>query len=963
MKLLRRYTTVGAAVIHVLLCAATVLANGTDLVVPKRSVQGTIDGLAAANEYSTLKSFTSLGSFQIQTYRDPSTGDEEMQLLITVIDGISSNNDHIRIYFDINHGHTSPEAIYKQIEITRGGTANVGDAANLNGSPSSPSALPGARWNVADNGANWVAEVKILPSDLDLNGIPSLMGLYIQVFDNDALSAGHYPASALAINDVGDWANLKTRYPIDYMIVLDYSGSMLSQSKWDNAKRAADFFANTMSILSDASGFDDRLGLVTFNWPCFDVADATKTEKDLAPIGAFPVGEYTNGIVDPASDNCTPIGAGLAKAFGVPNLNATETDETTQKERGVLLLSDGLQNRPGSTFLPTDTGYDPCPMEADWNACAMGTESNVPVSTVAFGEGDWSVDTDLLQDIQTRYLGTFATTYNLSTNVEDLKEAFIDGLEDFYTTNLSYAGALNDFVIIPGNDKLIAIVSWSTAAGAENIALERDDGGFALVDCDQSNTDADVGFAICVVNNPDGGTWRAVPADGAFDNAPNRLFVVVDLRLRARFRVDPVQPETGDEMLLTVELKDRGQPVLHDPANHPVKVTVEVETPEEGVGTFASTHEPETCKERQPRLPGLDPQMTTAVPAVPPSQATSGDPDPPLFGLMNNLLEVCNLTGLLRDQKPSLELRDDGTQGDQVANDGIYSRLFSDTDTEGTIVFRFNVEGTTADNERFTRTRRLGKYVRVGVDYGASEVDSRIVQQSGNIVTQEYFLLPRDIFGGYLGPGKARHVDFVIDSGPGTFVTNVKDYFNGYYARWLRYDRTQGEPVVTPVVHGKRIEPHMRKRPFENVLPFAGVFIFDDALKIENGPVVGARLGYRLGKPLTFEVEGGVTFTETTAGDLGSVIQALANLRYDIQPLRIGSWTPYVTGGTGFVIFRDFGADNDEAFTFHGGVGSTLKLGSSFGVRVDGRAFRIGDVRDAGSTTNIQVTGGLVWWF
>lgn len=142
--------------------------------------------------------------------------------------------------------------------------------------------------------------------------------------------------------------------------------------------------------------------------------------------------------------------------------------------------------------------------------------------------------------------------------------------------------------------------------------------------------------------------------------------------------------------------------------------------------------------------------------------------------------------------------------------------------------------------------------------------------------------------------------------------------------------------------------------------PFAGWFLFDGTLVLNDGLVVGGKLGYRLINQLVLEVEAGVTFTDNVAGASGKVIQAKGNLRYELPPL--GLLTPYATVGAGYVFLRGFGID-DEAFAVHGGVGSTFKLIRSLGLRVEGRIFRVNDVWAAGTTTNTQVTCGLVFWF
>ncbi|HEX2187323.1 MAG TPA: choice-of-anchor X domain-containing protein, partial [Longimicrobiaceae bacterium] len=644
-----------------------------------------------------------------------------------------------------------------------------------------------------------------------------------------------------------------------------------------------------------------------------------------------------------------------------------------------LLLSDGLQNRPGTTLLPADAGYDPCPAVAGFNPCPAGTVSNVPVSTVAFGQGTGDVDEGLLNEIRGRYLGDFGTSYDLASNVEDLKETFINGLEDLYTTNLIYSGVNPvSFVVEPGVDRLVAIASWTDAAQAENIALQRDDGGFETVDCSvpaASNTT--VGFAVCAIDNPEPGEWKVVAAatGGAFDDPMSRLFVVVDLQLRARFGVEPAAPGTGEPLLLTAELRDAGRPVLHSAAG-PVRVTVRVETPEEGLGTFASTHDPQSCRTVRPQLPKLDPvvSLTAADPAggqraqtpfmaaSAAAAAAAGDPDPPLYALVSRLLEACGREGLARGQDPGLELRDDGTGGDAVAGDGVYSLRYDGADVAGSYVFRFDVDGTTPDGERFTRTRRTGRYVRVQPTAAASETGSRLVQQGGGLAVREFHILPRDRFGGYLGPGMAHKVDFVKTAGPGSFAGPVIDYGNGWYARRVQYDPSQGEPVVTPTVYGRPLAPVGRpggRGRFELGV-FGGATFFPDELGIEDGPAAGARLGFRLGGPLVLEAEGASTSTEDLAANGGRVVQLLGAVRLDLAPG--AALTPFLRAGAGQVLFRGFPLE-DEAAAYHAGGGLTAWLAPSLGIRAEARALRIEDVLGAGATDSYQGTAGVVLRF
>lgn len=945
-----------------LVCAMAMPPDGVDLVVVKQGTAGVVDGMAGGGEYPISQSLSGgLGSFQMQSFRGTS-GDEELQFLFTITDNTNSGNDHVRIYFDLDHDHTSPEPVDREVQITRNGQVTVG-GVNLGGAPSSPTTLPAGQVSVNPTASptTWVAEVKILPADLGLNGIPSLSGLYIQAFNNETLDDGSFPATATT--DVLGWANLKTRYPIDYVIVLDESGSMLSDDKWEDAKRAADFFANTMAILGEPSYFADRLGLVTFSWECFGEDRTAQGNEPLQAVGSFPVGAYTEDLDDPESDYCTPIGRGLEVAFSPSFLNATETDDSVERERGVLLLSDGLQNKPSSSFLPGDTGYDPCPGTAVWNACPAGTTSNATVNTVAFGEGDGSVDTDLLADIQARYLGDFATTFDLTADPDDLVESFINGLEDFYTTNLIQAGTSASASVDPDNEKLIVVASWSDPADAHDIELRL---GSGTPGCDDGGSDTDVGFAFCSVENPDGGTWSAVEVGGgAVSPVPSRYFFIVDLRVRARFEVAPVQPETGDDLLLTVELRDRGLPVLHDPATHPVSVTVDVDTPEEGLGTFVVTRRPRTCERTEPQLP--KPTQTpgvrggaAAAGAAGAAAQGGGDPMPLPFALANRLFDVCDISALPRDENAGLELRDDGTGGDAVAGDGVYSLHFTGADVAGTYRFRFDVDGTTADGESFTRTKRLGTYVRVHPDPASSPFGFQVVQQSGTLVIREYYVLPRDQFGGYLGPGRAYKVDFRHVGGPGSFTGDVIDYGNGYYARRFQFDPTQGEPTVVPTVYGEPLQP-AGPGPGPGLAGrlelglFAGYTFFGDDLALDDGPVVGARVGLRVAPPIVIEAEGAVTFADSRR-ESGQVIQFLGGVRYDVRLQRL---VLFASAGGGVVLFRGFGRD-DEAEAYYGGVGAILPVHRRIGLRGDVRLLGIGAIGGGDASTNVQVTGGVI---
>ena len=918
-----------------------------------------IDGSEGGGEWSGAKT-KNLGGDMAGSFKVLRTIDS-IYLVITVNDGTLFDSDRISIYFDVLHNHAVTTDDIEFLIRRNNSKEKVTDSGT---SPWNP-ALLGSEVSISSSGAAWTVEMKLHANDFGTPDLPLIMGFGIEAESLDSGDLASWPTNLVNNNPANSWANLKSRYPIEYMIAIDQSGSMLSDSKWDNAITAANFLANSMSILRDSVYFTDQLGMVSFSWPCSG-SDDTEVAIGLADLSAFPVGDYAGGITAPVSSNCTPIGSGLDATFTALGTGSEET------QRVVLLLSDGLHNRPTTTLLPTDLSYNPCGGAA-WDLCP-DADHEVQVNTVAFGEGDWAVDTALLNDISNHFQGAFGSTYNIADDPNDLKATFISSLDELYQMNIVHDGAsAAEVAIDPNNRRLVAVAAWSAPASAATFKLQHKTNPgdpWADVACTSSADDTTVGFAVCSVNEPNEGTWRAV------DNANNplaadRLFVLLDLNLRARFAVDQVVHGTGMDIVLTADLNQAGEQLTHDTETHPVEVTVEIKEPGEGLGTFLSTNSLDDCQNIQPQLPdiAIDNQYvavnssnysTYTGTAAAGHTGTIGDPPSAQYQLAKQLLSECGLDSLQRNTEPGLKLYDDGTHGDVTANDGLYTLRFTNTRYEGSYVFNFNAGGKTPSGDSFTRTKTLAEYVRVEVDPDNTIFDSRTISQTGSLMTIEYYVIPRDISGEYMGPGHMEQLEFRATDG--NWMGPVRDYNNGIYSRVLNYDESQDRPVVTATVQGKELSPIKVFKPFE-LVPFIGLFFFDNSLGLDDGTVVGARMGYRVTNQLALEVEGGITFTDTsTAGDSGNVIQTLINARYDLYALSSGRWLPYVTAGAGYVFFRDFGND-DEAFTIHGGAGATFDLGESFGLRVDARVFQIGSAMNAGATTNTQVTGGLLFRF
>ncbi len=477
-----------------------------------------------------------------------------------------------------------------------------------------------------------------------------------------------------------------------------------------------------------------------------------------------------------------------------------------------------------------------------------------------------------------------------------------------------------------------------------------------------------VGYAICVVKSPESGTYRATSGTRAREQTSQ--FNLVDLNLAAIFSIDQRRHGTGQNVILTARLNEAGVPVTNDPVNRPVKVTVLIRRPTEAFGTYVSTHEPTNCAGGPPQLPPIDRVRLGATGTAPlvTTSSAGGDPKPPAYAKMDQLLASCQKTELAFVEDPGTDLFDDGTNGDAKANDGIYTLSFGNTQLEGSYVFRFRASGTAPSGTTFSRNKTTAEYVRVDVDPGNTVFDSRTVQQNGSIITREYYVIPRDRFGGYLGPNQIQEVKFTTTAG--TFLGPVVDYNNGIYSQLLRFDASTENPTVTGTVQGEEVRPPdgggAGTRGFE-FFPYVGGFFFDNSLGLDHAPMFGARLGYRFPNNFAVEGEAGVAFSEfrtpfSVAGRDARLVQVLANLRYDIVPWQVGNWTPYAIAGAGGVFLRGAGR-SDSAYAFQTGLGSTFRFNNRVGLRADGRYFRLGALDGRPATNNFQFNIGPVFWF
>jgi hypothetical protein len=556
----------------------------------------------------------------------------------------------------------------------------------------------------------------------------------------------------------------------DVMLVIDRSGSMqegdgTGRRKIDAAKDAVSLFVQLVR-----AGTGNRAGLVSFSTtagpPTFAIANVTDPNKS-ALIGGPPFAGGLIGGLTPGG--ATSIGEGLDAGrtqFPMPGANP----------RAMLLLTDGLQNRP--RFIAE---VEPALTGIDVHAIGLGSESNLDgalLSTLATAHGG----------LYTRASSGLALLKFFSQAFGNIFEAGVL-LDPEFALPENQSAAPLEFQVC-GEEQLTVVVGWDRTDASLVVQL-RTPGGTAVT-AGAGGTESSFGrnWTYLRVPLPQGGerdgVWKVEvlrPGGGEFPPpAPAlRYFVNVIPSGGPKLLREPEENHiyTGDTIspLLRVRQADGSWP-------HGVEMELTVLRPDAGVGNLLSDA-------------GLGASGVIDGDEVPARQAT--------------LQEIENTTGQpsVRYSEERFTLKEDAanTRGSFEAGGSTGIALPDFLRVEGN--YTFHAKATYGEC-RGTRELVWTVHVDVGIDPGRTDVktDPLGPRPDGHECLRMTFT-PRDKYGNRVGPGRAN--DMAITARPGTMLTGpVHDLRNGDYQVDLCWDPAStsppgiviGQPGRTPVPVG-----------------------------------------------------------------------------------------------------------------------------------------------------------------
>jgi len=594
--------------------------------------------------------------------------------------------------------------------------------------------------------------------------------------------------------------------PQRVQIILDRSNSMNAEHRWDNAKTAARIFINFFGEFRAGVNSEDRIGVTVFEDPGAQEFRSTDPAgppfiTDVIPLGAPDAvanGDLGAGVFGHPTGN-TPLGDGLF--FGLRKLQ--EAGKPPNVRYTAVLMADGENNCGTITFDPGVVPGNP----RKWEQAKLDPairqffDTTTDFNLFAIGLGV-TADFKLLRDL--------VPQRNFGAAVD------VGRLIDFYGTMFAGNQEANKLLTrftqtvgapLPAPELRTEIFFDTTAADRFGVAVLKEfddvigDIEIAVWDGNQFQVQGikpqefEGHFYIGISNAQDFGddgtaTWRIRRLGDITVTPPpvkliglDDVFAFEDLHVKSVLTLDKEDYLTGDPMVVSVEIRDDGDPVLG------ATVRAVLDAPADSVGSLLATLDQDDLTIQQRGLSGNDMDRATGRAA-----------------LIEAILRKYGWDHLPRHNPDPGGLFEDGS--DLLIDkdgDGIYKNTFRKVNAEGVYNWTISVSGQDAHGRPFSHKLDQSVLVEIGVSARKTIVQKeKLKTEPPAPLAVKVTVTPRDDFKNLLGPGFDRKVLWSVNDGQFEHVVNHQPApvnTDGTYTRTVLFKRGQ-HPTLRVTVNG-----------------------------------------------------------------------------------------------------------------------------------------------------------------
>ncbi|MFN7937154.1 MAG: vWA domain-containing protein [Bryobacteraceae bacterium] len=557
-----------------------------------------------------------------------------------------------------------------------------------------------------------------------------------------------------------------SRPGVDAILVLDRSGSMssmtlgaMSRIKMDALKSAASDFIDIWDQIRTTEGAgapNDRIGMNLFDttpqWANAFAAPCNAVAVGLNDFAArkTDVRNCINDVIN--TGGMTALGGGVLAADGQFAAPAAG------KRSVMLVMSNGMQNQ--NPYVGVNNNANPTqvttyPPNNPGGAVALPNQANYQIYSVSVGTST-AVSATILQNIARARGGFYVNTED---NAEQMRPFFLELLQNFvhfnsYETLRMVSGTVS--ITTPYSLKMP--LATSTRAAVFVVMAPPRMGTLRLTVAPPAGTPMSAsgsGRVSIPINLPlqgpafdPRGDWTVTvtAADTPRTPVPFDLMVIADdLALKGKLRVANGDFVPGKPVRLQADLREFGKGIRNIPGTPAGQVVAQLVRPDATIGDLLSNNQA----------------------SGPPPEPNTSAADAKLFALLQQN------PGLLKKAQDTITLRDDGNaaNGDDVANDGIYSALYTPAEP-GHYTFQYAIQGTSTSLGRFTRQQIETVNIRSIPDPQQTQVQTS--SSNGQVLVT---FTPKTRTGSKMGPGFGNY--FWLKSG--STAVHATDNLDGTY--------------------------------------------------------------------------------------------------------------------------------------------------------------------------------------